>query len=158
MSTQMNSVLSAVISNDLAAVRGALATGTSVDARAGDGSTPLMHAVVHAPIEIVRALLELGADVNAKDERGWTPLHFAAQEQRLDVAQLLVQHGSLIDAQDVHGNTPLWRAVFNSRGRGEMIKYLLSRGADQGLKNKHGVSPEDLAKTIANYDVIQHLS
>jgi ankyrin repeat protein len=48
---------------------------------------------------------------------------------------------------------PLSHAVFESRGRGEMIRLLLSFGADKALKNKHGVSPENLARTIANYDV-----
>jgi ankyrin repeat protein len=58
-----------------------------------------------------------------------------------------------VDAQDIHGNTPLSRAVFDSKGRGQVIKLLLSSGANKDLKNKHGISPEDLAKSIGNYDV-----
>jgi ankyrin repeat protein len=69
------------------------------------------------------------------------------------MAKLLLDHGAAADAQDAHGNTPLSHAVFESRGRGEMIRLLLSFGADKALKNKHGVSPENLARTIANYDV-----
>jgi hypothetical protein len=38
-----------------------------------------------------------------------------------------------------------------------MIRLLLASGADKTLKNKQGVSPEDLAKTIANYDVSEFL-
>ena len=58
-----------------------------------------------------------------------------------------------MDTQDVHGNSPLWRAVFDSKGRDGVIKLLLSAGASKSLRNKHGVSPESLAKSIANYDV-----
>jgi hypothetical protein len=38
-----------------------------------------------------------------------------------------------------------------------MIKLLLAHAADKHLKNKHGVSPEKLASTIANYDVNKFL-
>jgi hypothetical protein len=34
-----------------------------------------------------------------------------------------------------------------------MIKLLLSAGAEKTLKDKSGSSPEELAKTIGNYDV-----
>jgi uncharacterized protein len=61
----------------------------------------------------------------------------------------------LVDSEDIHGNTPLWRAVFNSRGRGDLIELLLSSGADRGHRNKRGKTPLDLANTIANYDVAQ---
>jgi hypothetical protein len=77
-----------------------------------------------------------------------TPLHFAAREYQLGTAQRLIEGGANPNAQDNHGNTPLWRAVFESRGRGEMIKLLLSTGADKAVKNKHGSSPKDLANTI----------
>ena len=43
------------------------------------------------------------------------------------------------------------------QGRGDMIKLLLAHSPDKTLKNKHGVSPEDLAKTTANYDVSKFL-
>jgi uncharacterized protein len=46
-------------------------------------------------------------------------------------------------------------AVFNSRGHGGLIAILRKRGADPYRKNHHGVSPLDLARTIANFDVAQ---
>ena len=71
----------------------------------------------------------------------------------LDVAKLLISGGALVDSADGHGNTPLFKAVFESRGRGEMIQLLLRQGADRNRVNKHGVSPRTLAATIANFDV-----
>jgi ankyrin repeat protein len=52
----------------------------------------------------------------------------------IDAAQLLIDGGADVSAQDIPGNTPLWRAVFDSRGRGQMIQQLLSAGADKALK------------------------
>ena len=36
-----------------------------------------------------------------------------------------------------------------------LIQLCARRGADPRVKNKHGVSPVKLARTIANYDVRQ---
>jgi ankyrin repeat protein len=57
--------------------------------------------------------------------------------------------------EDRHGNTPLGRAVFNSRGRGELITALLKAGADRYHRNAYGKTPTELANTIANYNVAQ---
>jgi len=46
--------------------------------------------------------------------------------------------------------------VFYSKGKGAVIRLLRQNGADDNLANKHGVTPLGLAKTIANFDVLQH--
>jgi uncharacterized protein len=71
------------------------------------------------------------------------------------IAELLIQYGANLEARDVNGNTPLNDAVFYSKGNGEMITFLLDKGANKDSKNNYGVSPLDLAHTIANYDVKQ---
>jgi ankyrin repeat protein len=73
------------------------------------------------------------------------------------LVKTLLAHGAVVDIQDAHGNTPLWRAVFESKNRGEVIEILLASGADKNLKNNYGISPLDLAGTIANYDAMQFL-
>jgi hypothetical protein len=57
--------------------------------------------------------------------------------------------------EDSLGNTPLWRATFESRGRGEVIRLLRAAGADPWHANRSGVSPVALARAISNYDVAQ---
>ena len=96
-----------------------------------------------------------GADVNLADKQGWSALHFAAQNQSLEAIELLLAGGAPVDAIDSHGNTPLFRATFSSKGRGEVIKRLLSAGADKNKQNKHGSSPVQLARTIGIYNVAQ---
>src|SRR5689334_19281312 len=97
------------------------------------GRTLLMEAVIRRDQELVSILLANGADPNIRDNRDWTALHFASQDYDLTSVRKLVEHGSNINAQDDFGNTPLWRATFNSRGRGDVIRFLLAHGADQNL-------------------------
>jgi hypothetical protein len=49
-------------------------------------------------------------------------------------------------------------AVFNSKGRGELIVLLRERGADAEAVNRYGQSPLGLARLIANYDVRQYFA
>ncbi len=114
-----------------------------------------MRAALFDYIELVGILIDAGADVNLKDRRGFTAFHYAAQEKCEQVAQKLIDAGADVNSQDVNGNSPLSSAVFYSRGEGQLIRVLRRSGADDNLSNKHGVSPLQLAKTIANYDVAQ---
>lgn len=150
-------LLKAVMKGDLMAVRHAIAQGESVDSLDRDGRTPLFQAVGDGKMEIVSELIAKGADVNAKDKSLETPLHFAAREYRIAIGEILLRQGAQVDAQSVHGKTPLWEAVYWFSGRGDMIRMLISHGADKNIKNKHGVSPASLSETIANYDAASFL-
>jgi ankyrin repeat protein len=155
--TKASPLLQAVMKGDLAAVQDALRDGEDVNGIDRDGRTALFQAIVDGRFAIAKALIQQGANVNARDRSLETPLHFAAREQQVELGQLLLDNGAEINATDSNGNTPLSRAVFSSQGRGEMIKLLLSHSADKNLKNNYGVSPQDLANTIANYDVKKFL-
>jgi ankyrin repeat protein len=122
------------------------------------GRTPLFYASMDGDAPLVEQLIRGGADVNARDSNQETPLHFAVRGYHPGLAALLIENGAKVDAPDGYGNTPLARAVFESRGRGEMIRLLLSHGADKTLRNAHGVSPESLAESIANYDLTPFLT
>jgi uncharacterized protein len=119
------------------------------------GRTALHAAVLHGDAVEVRRLLAQGFAMDATDHQGFTPLHLAAQEWREEAARALLDAGANVDPKNKFGNTPLFVAVFNSRGRGELISLLRERGADPLLQNTHGKSPLDLAQLIANYDVRQ---
>lgn len=150
-------VHAAVMRRSLPDVVRAIESGGVVDAQDREGRTPLFYAVGEGDAAITAELLRRGASPNAQDKHLETPLHFAAREFRPDLAKLLLEHGAAVDVPDAHGNTALFRAVFDSRGRGDVIRLLLSHSADRTRKNNYEMSPVDLARSIANYDVAQFL-
>ena len=119
------------------------------------GRTALHYAALDGDVDRVNDLIAQGVDVNKADQAaGHTALHFAAQGQHAETAQSLLSAGAEIDARDRFGTTPLGVALFNVRNRdGEVIRVLLTSGADPDLENNHGVSPRRLAETVANYDL-----
>ncbi len=153
----MDPLNSAVLAHDLKSIKSILKKSKDIEIKDRAGRTPFLNAVIEDSIAIVQILLDHGANIHIQDKEGWSALHFASQNQSVEMTKLLLEKGSLVDSMDAYGNTPLWRAVFNSRGRGEVIRLLLKAGADKERKNNQGVSPLDLANTIANYDVKQFL-
>jgi ankyrin repeat protein len=148
-------LIEATFRGDPEEVRALLGQGADTEARDRDERTALHHASVDGQAAIAQLLIASGANVGAADKAGHTPLHFAVQDFHLDVATLLLEAGAPVDAQDRDGNSPLSGAVFESRGRGEMIRLLLRFAADPDKPNAHGVSPRQLANTIANFPVAQ---
>ena len=120
------------------------------------GRTELHYAACEGDLPKAQALLAAGARADLPDDNGWTPLHFAAQAHSVEVTEALLAAGAPVDPRDSYGNTPLSKAVFNSRGRGEVIALLRRHGADPNLANAYGMSPVALARTIANYDIKQY--
>jgi ankyrin repeat protein len=117
----------------------------------------IIEAVINNDINKVKRLINLGCDIDIQDRDGWTALHFAAHENNFAITKMLLDNGAAVDLKEIYGNTALFKAVFSSRGNGDIIKLLLDHGADRNLKNNYGVSPYDLAHLIANYPVAQFL-
>jgi uncharacterized protein len=79
----------------------------------------------------------LNAEPNLADARtsmGETPLHYLAVENQLEAVRALVARGAAIDTiSEVHG-TPILEAA--QLGHVEMVKYLLSVGANISIPNQ----------------------
>ncbi len=87
----------------------------------------------------VERQLRRGVDVNAMDVEGKTPLMCAAEGQRAGLAtlELLVERGANVNAvSGTPQDTPLGLAARN--GRPEMVRFLLSAGADPRFMNQSG--------------------
>ena len=71
--------------------------------------------------------------------------------------QLLnVLYRANIDAKDNYlHSTPLHYASLS--GRVEVVKYLVSKGANKNIKNEHGLSPYDLACKYSKKDEIKNI-
>ena len=75
-------------------------------------------------------LIDKGLDIEEKDRLGRQAIHLAALEG------------------DVEGQSPLHLATFGLNYR--IIRHLLIAGADKRVVDKHGKSPEDIAKARGN--------
>jgi ankyrin repeat protein len=120
-----------------------------------EGRLPLHYAALENDAQEAESRIAQGDDVNLGDRRGFTPLHLAAQAGALESARVLLDHGAEVDSLNSFGNTPLFVAVFNSKGRGDLIELLRKRGADPLKANNSGQNPVGLARLIGNYDVAQ---
>lgn len=143
-----------LMQGNLAAIGKMLEKGKDVNAPVDRGGRlPLAVAAGNRRADVVRFLLNAGANVLLADKNGCTALHIAAQENSLEICRMLVEAGASVDARDAYGSTPLAKAVSTSKGRGEVITYLLSAGADPDIRNSHGISAKALAALITTHDV-----
>ena len=147
--------------------------GADINARIkkfGDG-TALMVSSAMGQLDIVKYLISKGADINARDKSGATALIAAAtfsfvtnKDGNLEVVKALVEGGSFllfktnkgadINARDIElgGATALMMA--SSAGDLEVVKYLISKGADVNVRTKYGKTALSLAKTKEIKDVL----
>ncbi len=117
--------------------------------------SPLLATALQNDAPTIKRLLAAGELPDAQDEQGFTALHLAAQEYALSAAAALLNAGATVDAENAFGNTPLFVAVFNSNGRGDLIRLLRSHGADPLHSNTSGQTPVGLARLIASFDAAQ---
>jgi ankyrin repeat protein len=152
----MDDLFDALLTEDLTLLTELLEAGCDVNVQDEEGRTALIQAAIYNNVEVVHILIQNGANVNTRDFFGGNAaLHFTAQNYSLEILQILLINKAEVDIQDINGNTPLFKAVFNSNGKGAVIKQLLLHGADRNLKNNQGVSPLELANTITHYNIVQ---
>ena len=126
----------------LTEVKGCLASGVEVNARAEGGWTPLHRAAWFSDNPaVVEVLLDAGADVNARDEDGYTPLHNAAWfDPNPAVIEALLDAGAEVNARAEGGWTPLHRAAWFSDNPA-VVEVLLDAGADVNARDEDGYTP-----------------
>ncbi|HLG43354.1 MAG TPA: ankyrin repeat domain-containing protein [Planctomycetota bacterium] len=146
----------AYLRKDVAKLKELIEEGADVNVRDKDGKTVLMHAAGKANLGIVQYLVEKGASLGLTDQQGDTALHHAARRDSEDLVRYLIDRGSVVDARDRWGGTPLWVAVKCSKGKGEVIRLLLSKGADPHLKGARGKTPLELAREREDFDLLRY--
>jgi ankyrin repeat protein len=110
------------------------------------GATPLGEAVKVTDVRMVKTLLDAGAGVEAPNLDGETALMLAIKTGELPIVQMLINAGANVNTvEKEHNETPLIYAAAAKKNAGEMVKLLLSRGAN--------VKPRSLA-----YDWPSHIS
>jgi len=120
-------LLDAVKSENVTAVKAALAKGASVTAADPDGSTALHWAAQRNHDEIVAALMAAGAKVEAKTRFNVTPISLAAMNGNAKMIARMLDAGADANGTSNEGQTLLMTASLH--GNPDAVKLLIQRGA-----------------------------
>ena len=107
-------------------------TVARVDARSGDGATPLSDASLRGHVDIVSFLIEQGANVKAANRDGNTPLHTAAFLCRTEIVRMLLEKGALVSRKNERGETPI--DVVSGEWNDGLAGFYTGIGSSLGLK------------------------
>jgi ankyrin repeat protein len=138
--------------------------GADLNGQVAYGDVALIKADEHGNVEILEYLIEQGADVNLPNLYGMTPFIGLCGSGRLNLVQFAATHGADVNSSyrakvgegaGMKNFSPLETAAF--RGRLDVVKLLLSLGADPRTKDYKGRSPIELAKSKGHEDVAKLL-
>jgi ankyrin repeat protein len=133
-----------------------IAHGADVNALGEHGKTPLHLATQLGHQNITELLLDCGANVNALDESKSSPLFEAARHHDLSVVQSLLDRGAEVNLIDDQSWTPLLRA-FQHSGNDEIVRVLVTYGANVNVRGLRGESPLHIAVAQRNKDMVELL-
>lgn len=140
------SLIDATKSGSIEQVKAAIAAGANVDARDSDRCTALCWASRKGYAEIVRLLLSNGASVNGAGSCISTPLQGALSQDHKDIRDILIAKGANVDSESLVsgiGWTPLM--LESMSGNIEIVRYLLSKGAD--VNHRSSIGPVGVGMT-----------
>ncbi|VDP10022.1 unnamed protein product [Heligmosomoides polygyrus] len=103
------------------------------------GSSLLRALDNHDRVETERLLDAQPHEVSVRDADDRVALHYAAETMDLAMFQkILEQDLTLLDCEDRNGHTPLLMAVMG--GRTDLVKFILSKGANLNQRDRDGHS------------------
>jgi ankyrin repeat protein len=128
--------------------------------RNAKGRTPLHIAAAKGQLEIVQILILSDAPLNARDNEGNTPLHLASYFGHEEIVSDLVKAGSNLNGKNLKGQTSVHLAVYKKNPQDNlvaMIRRLRELGAHLDEPDKHGRTPQDIAKLRGHLEVTREL-
>ncbi|MGP0073762.1 MAG: ankyrin repeat domain-containing protein [Bryobacteraceae bacterium] len=108
-----------------------IAKKAKVDVANEFGSTPLAEAAKLGDARMVKTLLNAGARPDNPNQDGETALMLAIKTGELPVVEMLIKAGANVNVRETfHNQTALMWAAAAPKNAGEIVKLLLSKGAD----------------------------
>eukprot|EP01105_Mastigella_eilhardi_P000961 TRINITY_DN1120_c0_g1_i1.p1 TRINITY_DN1120_c0_g1~~TRINITY_DN1120_c0_g1_i1.p1 ORF type:complete len:1221 (-),score=409.90 TRINITY_DN1120_c0_g1_i1:38-3700(-) len=139
----------AIMHNNITAVKKLLAAGANIDAQNHAGDVPLHLAVQYGDPAIVSLLVHSKANLDLRNNDGNTPMHLAIVEGTEVTAAALAAQGARLDIKDAEGNTALHLAC-NAGYSAATIALMLQKSAKPTLENNLGETA--LAAAVQNCD------
>ena len=135
----------AVFRADYVLVEALIAKKAKVNVTNEFGGTPLAEAVKLADAQLVKMLLDAGSGPEGANEEGQTALMLAIKTGDLSIVKMLVDAGANVNAvEKVQDQTPLMWAAAATRNAAEMVKLLLSKGANVKARARYSDWPSQI--------------
>jgi len=148
----MSPLISAVMGNDVKAVRNLIEQGADVNEELW-GTHVIHYATHNSPI--LTMLVEKGAKLNVTNTWGGTLMHTAAEGGYVDSAALLLAHGADPHAQNREGLTPL--QVATEQGKLEFVSFLLANGVDINEEGRGNINSLFVAVETGDLDIVKFI-
>ena len=143
-----------IADDDPEGIRLLLKHRASVNALDARKRSALMTAAAEGHEEIARALRAAGAEVDLVDQHGSTALMEAARAGAVEIVQMLAQAEPDASVRDQHGRDALTLACQSPRAHADMVRVLLSLGADAKTQGSDGRSALDHAAAAGRWDLV----
>lgn len=154
---QAQDIFDALRKGDVQAVKAIVETSPRlVDARDGDGRTPLHHAAAGGSADLVGYLVSKGAKLELQDAHHHTPLHLAAMSNRTEAVAVLLKSGAALETRDDYLRTALILCA-RERGQAAAGRLLIEAGADVNALDKFGDDAVALAAWRAKGEFVDLL-
>ena len=127
-----------------------------LEARDGDGDTPLHYAAHAGSVELINYFIDKGSKLELQDAQRKTPLHLAAMFDRKDAVAELLKRGAVLETRDDYGRTVLILCA-RERGQSATGRVLIEAGADVNAVDKFGSSALELAAWRGKADFVDLL-
>lgn len=117
----------------------------------------LIDAVLNHDVRLVKLLIASGADVNVREDfQGDSLLHLLRKEYHensIEIMKILLNAGADPNSLNFKGNTPLQDALFSNYSN-DQIEYLIRRGADVNVRDRHDETPlHKMAHIMQSFEV-----
>lgn len=104
-------------------IKAEIEAGADVNAKTGNGLTPLHKSILIETTEIASLLLENGADVNSVDPWNNPPIYYAISLNKPEMVKVLLENGADVEIRSVFGNESMTETAIRI-GNSEIIQLM----------------------------------